>query len=218
MDKTRIVIRVGFVNLIMGFANWYVILFFLSLMVLAGICREKNSKTTRYPQSKIAYVTSSPLDSAILDYYLSLVPNVTAQDARERLLVLSTYNNYAGVCLAKKILDHPRLMYRLKKFIHEKQQQGQDQKDAGTSQSMQERGIGNDHGAVLSVLRGTDYEEKIAKVLELPMYFAKNAMQYWGTKPGSRTCFRDMNIPHADGTYIACYSEEDLIDSMLPVL
>lgn len=187
-----------------------VFFYFISRAIIFSFKTYKTKK--RYPESKIAYVTSSPLDTSILEYYLSLVPNVTVHDARERLLVLSTYNNSSSACLSKKILDHPRLLYRLEQFIVEKKKQ------TTTTPQQEQDTVDDVHGAVLSVLRGTAYEERIARLLKVPMYFARNSMQYWGTKPGSRTCFHELNIPHADGTYIACYNEDDLIEMILPVL
>src|SRR5690348_6455580 len=43
----------------------------------------------RMPNTHVVYVTSMPIDPAIVDYYLHLMPGITAYHARQRLTLLS---------------------------------------------------------------------------------------------------------------------------------
>ena len=94
--------------------------------------------------------------------------------------------------LSEKICHRPRLLDRLRSMIRP--------------------GL-----TVLSVLRGTRHEMRISKALGIPVYSADPEDQIWGTKSGSRTLFRQLAIPCADGTYDACRDVEGLISRILAV-
>ena len=44
------------------------------------------------PRNRLIYVTSVPLHPSIIDYYLQLLPGIPFSHARNRLLLLSTYD------------------------------------------------------------------------------------------------------------------------------
>src|SRR5436190_1295890 len=63
----------------------------------------------RMPKTKIIFITSVPIDGAIIDYYLHLLPGITGYHARKRLTLLSCYDASAR-SLTEKILERPRLI------------------------------------------------------------------------------------------------------------
>ena len=63
----------------------------------------------RMPKTQVIYVTSMPIDSSIIDYYLHLLPGVTEYHARQRLALLSCYDA-SRKSLTEKILERPRLI------------------------------------------------------------------------------------------------------------
>ena len=44
------------------------------------------------PRTRLIYVTSQPLHPSVIDYYLQLLPGIPFSHARDRLLLLSTYD------------------------------------------------------------------------------------------------------------------------------
>lgn len=145
------------------------------------------------PTTRIIFITSSPLDYGIVEYYVSLLPEPARSTAKDRVCLLSVCDTNGTASLAEKICQRPRLLNRLKSMI-------------------------NPNEAVLNVFRGTEFELDIAKQLGLPLYSAKPRDQKWGSKAGSRLLFQKLNIPCAAGTYETCKNVEDLITQMLNVL
>ena len=47
----------------------------------------------RMPRANVVYVSSTPIDPVIIDYYLHLLPGITGYHARERLTLLSCYDS-----------------------------------------------------------------------------------------------------------------------------
>lgn len=70
----------------------------------------------RRPQTNVVFVTSQQVSTAIIDYYLHLLPGVPLRHARSRLTLLSCHDA-SEVPLTKKILDRPRLMDRIREAI-----------------------------------------------------------------------------------------------------
>src|SRR5450432_2817230 len=70
----------------------------------------------RMPRTQVIYVTSIPIDSSIIDYYLHLLPGITGYHARQRLTLLSCYDA-SRKSLTEKILDRPRLIKRIRELI-----------------------------------------------------------------------------------------------------
>ena len=63
----------------------------------------------RNPRTRLIYVTSMPLHPSIIDYYLQLLPGIPFSHARNRLLLLSTYDSSLKP-LSQKIVERPRLL------------------------------------------------------------------------------------------------------------
>lgn len=128
----------------------------------------------RMPRTHVIYVSSSPIDPVIIDYYLHLLPGITGYHARERLTLLSCYDS-SKLTLTEKILNRPRLIERIKQSI-----------PAG-------------HVAHIACFNTTAYERTLAVRLGLPIYGCDPSMIYLGTKSGSRRVFIKSRVPVPPG-------------------
>ena len=70
----------------------------------------------RNPRTRLVYITSQPLHPSVIDYYLQLLPGIPFSHARDRLLLLSTYDSSLDP-LSQKILDRPRLVERIRQAV-----------------------------------------------------------------------------------------------------
>jgi len=123
----------------------------------------------RMPRTRLIYVTSVPIDSSIIDYYLHLLPGITPYHALQRLTLLSCYDA-SERSLTEKILERPRLIKRIKETIR--------MNDLG-------------HIATFNV---TAHEMKLAQALDLPIFGCHPDLWYIGTKTGSREIFRNLGL------------------------
>ena len=60
----------------------------------------------RNPKTRVIYVTALPLCPIVIDYYLQLLPGIPFSHARERLMLISTYDGSLKP-LTQKILERP---------------------------------------------------------------------------------------------------------------
>lgn len=142
----------------------------------------------RMPQTQIVYITSLPIDPVIVDYYLHLLPGITAYHARQRLTLLSCFDS-SPKSLTQKILDRPRLLKRIRQAIPHK------------------------HLAHLSCFNVTEAERKLAVALQIPVYGCDPDLQDLGNKSNSRKLFRSCGVPVPSG-YEDLSSETDLVDAL----
>lgn len=126
----------------------------------------------RMPRAHVVYVSSVPIDPVIVDYYLHLLPGITGYHARERLTLLCCYDN-SEISLTQKILNRPRLIQRIQQSI-----------PAG-------------HVAHFSCFNVTAYERTLSVQLGIPIYGCDPALNFIGTKSGSRRLLMKacMDIP-----------------------
>jgi len=143
----------------------------------------------RMPRTRIIYVTSVPIDSRIIDYYLHLLPGISESHARERLTLLSCYDA-SETSLTQKILDRPRLINRIKEKIRIPEMT---------------------HMACFNV---TELEKQLALVLDIPIFGCDPALLYLGTKTGSRRLFRKLGLPMPDGIE-GLANEQDIVDALV---
>ncbi len=126
----------------------------------------------RMPRTHVVYVTSTPVDPVIIDYYLHLLPGITRHHALHRLTMLSCYDA-SPKSLTEKILDRPRLIERIKKSIP--------------------------HGNVahLACFTVTKYERTLAVKLDMPIYGCDPELCDIGNKSNGRKIFRQcgLNVP-----------------------
>lgn len=142
----------------------------------------------RMPRTHIIYITSLPIDPSIIDYYLHLLPGITSFHAKERLILLSCFDS-SPRSLTQKILERPRLVERIKKYLP------------------------NDHLAHLAFFNITPLEKALALRLQLPIYGCDPELSYLGTKSNSRKLFKDCGILCPSG-YEDLYSAGEMIQSL----
>ena len=142
----------------------------------------------RMPRTHVVYVTSTPVDPIIIDYYLHLLPGITGHHARERLHFFSCYDN-SSISLTEKILARPRLINRIK------------------------RAIPPHHLAHLACFNVTCHERKLAVALDLPVYGCDPELLFWGTKSGSRELFKLAGVAMPAG-YENLRDENDVIRAL----
>ncbi|MBK7433551.1 MAG: carboxylate-amine ligase [Chitinophagaceae bacterium] len=128
----------------------------------------------RMPRTRLVYVTSVPIDSQIIDYYLHLLPGISEYHARERLTLLSCYDS-SETALTKKILDRPRLINRIREHIRVPEMT---------------------HMACFNV---TELEKQLALELDIPIFGCDPALLHLGTKSGGRQLFRKIGLPVPEG-------------------
>ncbi len=128
----------------------------------------------RFQGLRMVYLTSTPIDPVIVDYYLSLLPGIPNQHARRRLVLLSTHDP-SPVSLTQKILDRPRLLSRIR------------------------AAIGDPQRAWLTCFNATALERSLALALDVPLYATDPELASLGTKSGSRELFREAGVAFPDG-------------------
>lgn len=142
----------------------------------------------RMPHTHVIYLTSMPIDPAIVDYYLHLLPGITAYHARQRLTLLSCFDA-SPISLTEKILERPRLIQRIKAAVP------------------------HQHLAHLSCFTVTEAERKLALKLHLPIYGCDPDLLSMGNKSNSRKLFRACKVPVPPG-YEDLRSEADLVEAL----
>ncbi len=128
----------------------------------------------RNPRTRLIYVTSMPLHPSIIDYYLQLLPGIPFSHARNRLLLLSTYDASLKP-LSQKILERPRLLARIRQALRLDK-------------------------AFMTCYNSTIWEAELSLQLGVPLYASAPDLQVWGTKSGSRQIFQESGVPHPDGS------------------
>ena len=128
----------------------------------------------RNPRTRLIYVTSMPLHPSIIDYYLQLLPGIPFSHARNRLLLLSTYDSSLKP-LSQKILERPRLLERIRQALRLDK-------------------------SFMVCYNSTLWEAELSIQLNVPLYAAAPDLQIWGTKSGSRQIFAESGVPFPDGS------------------
>jgi pheganomycin biosynthesis PGM1-like protein len=128
----------------------------------------------RAPRSRVVYVTSQPIHSRLLDYYFGLLPELDTPEARERFVPVSLVDG-RNEPLSRKLLARPGAIRRVRGLI------------------------GDPELAFLLPFCMTDDEVELAVQLGLPAYGADPALNWLGTKTGSRRVFEEEDVPHPAG-------------------
>uniref|UniRef100_A0A832M3G8 Carboxylate-amine ligase n=1 Tax=Oscillatoriales cyanobacterium SpSt-402 TaxID=2282168 RepID=A0A832M3G8_9CYAN len=128
----------------------------------------------RHPRTRMIYVTSQPLHPSVIDYYLQLLPGIPFSHARDRLLLLSTYDSSLSP-LSQKILDRPRLIERIRQAVRRDR-------------------------CFMICYNSTPAERDLAIKTGIPLFALDPNLLKWGTKGGSRQIFAEAGIPHPDGS------------------
>jgi hypothetical protein len=123
----------------------------------------------RFPRASVVYVTSEPIASSVIDYYLHLLPGVPPNHARRRLTLLSCDDASPGI-LAEKLLARRDLLACIRAAIP----------DQST--------------AHMTCFAATGLERSLAVSLDIPLYACDPDLQFLGTKSGSREMFRRAGV------------------------
>jgi hypothetical protein len=146
----------------------------------------------RQPAAEVVYVTSEPVQPNVVDYYLGLLPELDAREARLRLHVVSPHDGSAAP-LSAKLLERPRLLDRIRSLV------------------------GDPDCAHLVPFTTTTLERDLALRLGIPMYGADPKFNRLGTKSGARALFREVGVPHPAGRE-DLRSMDDVADAVLELL
>jgi hypothetical protein len=128
----------------------------------------------RDPNVRMTYVTSSPIASTIIDYYLSLLPRRIRRSARARLTLVGLGERTARP-LSQKLLERPHVLERIR------------------------RSIPDPRACHLIPYNTTSLERDVALELGIPMYGADPRHAYLGTKSGCRELFARAGVSHPVG-------------------
>lgn len=123
----------------------------------------------KMPETHVIYITSVPVDPVIVDYYIHLLPGITGNHARKRLHMLSCYDA-SSKSLTEKILERPRLIYRIQELI------------------------ADTNAAHMSCFNVTELERSLAVKLNIPIYGCDPDLFHFGTKTGGRLLFKKCGI------------------------
>ncbi len=135
------------------------------------------------PRTRLVYVTSQPIHPSVIDYYLQLLPGIPFSHARDRLLLLSTYDSSLKP-LSQKILERPRLMERIGQALRPEK-------------------------SYMICYNTSPWERELSVYLGVPLYAADPDLRIWGTKSGSRQIFGESGVPYPDGSG-SIWNAEDL--------
>ncbi len=138
----------------------------------------------RAPRSRVIYVTSQPIHQRVLDYYFGLVPELDSPEARKRFHAVSLVDG-RNEPLARKLLFRPGAIRRIRGLIGDPE-----------------------FAFVLPFCMSAD-EVELAVRLGLPIYGSDPALNWLGTKRGSRRVFEEEGVAHPVGLEVD--TEADLV-------
>lgn len=142
----------------------------------------------RNPQTRLIYITAVPLSPIIIDYYLQLLPGIPFSHARERLILLTTYDASLKP-LSQKILERPRLVNRIRQCLRPNK-------------------------SYMVCFNSTELERELSLQLEIPLLASSPDLAYWGSKSGSRQIFAEAEIPHPPGS-LQVFSTDHLLQEII---
>ena len=128
----------------------------------------------RAPKSRVIYVTSQPIHPRVVDYYFSLVPELDTPEARSRFEAVSLVDG-RNEPLSHKLLARPGALERIRRLIREPEV-----------------------GMIIPFCMTQD-EVGVAEALQLPIYGCDPALNWLGSKTGSRKVFVEEGVQHPVG-------------------
>ena len=132
----------------------------------------------RLPRTRVVappYVSSRPIDPAIIDYYLHLLAGIPHNHARRRLTLLDCDDSSAKP-LSRKILERSPMVRRLR------------------------AAIGDTSNAHMVCFNVSEVERTLSVRLGVPLYGCDPELLPLGSKSGSRRVFRDAGVQVPDGS------------------
>ena len=142
----------------------------------------------RQPATRVVYVTSQVIDSAIVDYSIDLVDGLSRESARERLALIDCGDD-SSVPLTDKVLRRPELV------------------DAIAA------AVGDPTTSYLITYNSTEFERDLALRLGVPMFSCDPRLEPLGGKSGGRKLLRAAGVPVLAG-YEDLRDEHDLIAAL----
>jgi hypothetical protein len=124
------------------------------------------------PGRRMVYITSLPVDPAIVDYYLGFVPDPV--DARRRLHFVSVGED-SQRALTAKVLDAPAAVEEVRRLVD-----------------------GDEHAYILP-FNVTALEGRLAELLDVPLFGARPDLASLGSKTGSRRAAQKAGVAVLDG-------------------
>ena len=131
----------------------------------------------REPNLRIVYVTSMPIDPAVIDYYLRFVPDPEA--ARDRLQLVAL-DEPGIISLTEKLLARPDALARLATLA------------------------GHPDEAYLITFNVTEHEQALAESVGLPLFGSPPQLAWLGSKTGSKRSARQAGARVLEGTEDLC--------------
>jgi hypothetical protein len=128
----------------------------------------------RQPRLRVIYVTSLPIASSIIDYYLGMLAGVIPAHARARLSLVATHDGSPRP-LSAKLLERPRVIEQIRTLIPDPEL------------------------CHLVPYTTSPLERDLALLLGIPMYGADPRFLPFGTKTGCRRLFTDEEVSHPFG-------------------
>ena len=142
----------------------------------------------RQPRLRMVYVTSGPVDPAIVEYYLALLPGVIPSHARARLSLVSV-GDLTPRSLTEKLLERPRLLADIGALIPDRSR------------------------SHLVPYTTTVLERDLALELGIPMYGADPRHFALGTKTGCRRLFEEAGVDTPAG-YEDLRTVDDIVSAL----
>jgi hypothetical protein len=128
----------------------------------------------RDPALRMTYVTSSPVASSTVAYYLSFLPRRMRRQARRRLTLIDLGDRTARP-LSEKLLERPCVLERIRRSVPVLRR------------------------AHVAPYNTTGLERDLALALRIPIYGADPRHAHLGTKSGCRELFSLAGVPHPLG-------------------
>jgi hypothetical protein len=142
----------------------------------------------RLPATRVVYITSEPVSQGVVEYYLRFLTDVDRSDALSRLTMLDC-GDRAAAPLAEKILARPELVARIRSLIDDPA------------------------SAHLTCFTATALERTLAVRLGIPLYGCDPALNYLGTKSGSRVVFHRAGVRTPPG-FEHLHTGEDVVRAL----
>lgn len=142
----------------------------------------------RQPMLTLVYVTSSPVEEDIVEYYLGLLPGIIPSQARRRLRLVSV-GDASPRPLSAKLLARPRLLREIRELIP----------DQGVSH--------------LIPYTTTSLERDVALSLGIPIYGSDPRLAPLGSKSGCRGLFDEVGVRAPVGAE-DLHTLDDLVDAL----
>jgi hypothetical protein len=145
------------------------------------------------PKVRVIFLSSMPIDEAIIQYYWKLISfGVSLDDFKSRLSLLSPMDS-SSISLVEKILSRPLLVKKMKKLNR------------------------NSERTCLVCNISSYYEFKLCERLDCILLGFDPKHNYFGTKDGSKKIFQMAQIPFPESTPL-CKSEISFFEETLDLI